>query len=360
MTARPDECDVVVLGGGPAGAATAVQLARAGRSVVIIEKSHYEAARIGETLPASARRSLERLGVWDEFLAAGHRPSSAVLSVWGEAEIHDSHSIFNPYGHGWHIDRQRFDTMLAGAASRAGARLYPHAQMSSCRPLGAAGWQLELRSALPDGRRSDLLRAGFVVDATGRTGVWARQQGANRIGDDRLVALVGRLTARARAHAEHECPGSGHDHCTLVEACRDGWWYSALLPAGGAIATYLTDADLLPSRARWSTLWRARLHETIYTRTRLDALEMAAAPTVVAATSSRLDRITGRDWLAVGDAAMAFDPLSSQGLSTALRSALSAADALNASRSGKPEAIRDYDREATKCFREHGRLRAVY
>ncbi len=49
------DCDVVILGGGPAGAAVAITLARAGHSVVVIEKSHYDQVRIGETLPPRAR-----------------------------------------------------------------------------------------------------------------------------------------------------------------------------------------------------------------------------------------------------------------------------------------------------------------
>src|SRR5215510_16073874 len=90
------KCDVIILGGGPAGAAAAITLARAGHSVVVIEKSQYEQARIGETLPPAARLSLAGLAVWEPFLAAGHLPSPAVQSVWGEEELYEQHFIFNP------------------------------------------------------------------------------------------------------------------------------------------------------------------------------------------------------------------------------------------------------------------------
>ena len=172
---RP-ECDVVVLGGGPAGAAAAITLARAGRSVVVIEKSHYEQARIGETLPPAARPLLVRLAVWEPFLLAGHLPSPGVLSVWGDDELHETHFIFNPHGQGWHLDRQQFDTMLAQAASQAGAHLYCGAQVTSCLPLAVDRWQV----AFTSGRRQHQLRATFLIDATGRAAVLARWQGAHR------------------------------------------------------------------------------------------------------------------------------------------------------------------------------------
>ncbi len=202
------ECDVIILGGGPAGAAAAITLARAGRSVVIIEKSHYEQARIGEMLPPAARPLLMGLAVWEPFLAGRHLPSPGILAVWGEDELYQTHFIFNPYGQGWHLDRQRFDTMLVQAARQAGARLYCDAQVASCLPLAGDRWQVAFTSGVAAGRGQHQLRAMFLIDATGRAAVLARWQGSKRLNADRLVGLASVLAARSR---ESDCPENAYD-----------------------------------------------------------------------------------------------------------------------------------------------------
>ena len=134
------QTDVIVLGGGPAGASTALALASSGFSVTIFERSRFGAARIGETLPPHARQPLTELGVWDRFLADGHLESPGVVSVWGRTEPYENDFIVNPYGPGWHLDRGRFDAMLAHAAAKAGAELLAGARPSACtRGTGGAG-----------------------------------------------------------------------------------------------------------------------------------------------------------------------------------------------------------------------------
>jgi flavin-dependent dehydrogenase len=205
--------------------------------------------------------------------------------------------MLHPLGHGWHLDRKAFDRSLLAAARERGVRVLDHTRVRrATRREGV--WMLELDGAAGAHGR-------VIVDATGRTAAVARAQGAHRRRVDRLVAVVWELA------------GAGprdRDGTTLVEACAEGWWYTAPVPRGRRIAVFLTDADLLPPRAdRWDALAPPSRVCAAFHRHR-----PVAAPRATDASVAYLDRVAGPGWLATGDAAASFDPLSSQGLVTAL------------------------------------------
>ena len=112
--------------------------------------------RIGETVPPTIMQPLIGLGVHDEFLAGGHIAAPGTVVCWGDDEPWETDSIANPYGHGWHLDRARFDAMLLTAAVRAGAQMH---QLNSFGTVehGPDGWRVEVGERLvlraPWGRR---------------------------------------------------------------------------------------------------------------------------------------------------------------------------------------------------------------
>lgn len=355
------EADAVVLGGGPAGCAAALALARRRCSVVVIERSEYADTRLGETLPPMARKIMAGLGVWDLFLSQEHLPSFGIRSVWGRDEVYDNDFIFNPYGHGWHLDRARFDAMLALAAEAAGAVVYRGANLTSWTPDSAGGWEIEI------GRGAERLRyrTRFLVDASGRAASFARKQGAQRTVVDHLIAaasflsgsLSGTLSGSLYAGAPPPIPSSS----TLVEAVEQGWWYSALLPNTQLVVAYFTDPDLYAKRNGDSaTHWWHELQQAAHTEARAKDHALSAGPLILAANSSRLDPVAGSNWLAVGDAAMAFDPLSSQGISVGLEFGLRAAESIHAHWQGDDAALTDYANAVDQRFEDYLRSRGRY
>ena len=117
--------DVVVVGAGPAGAATALMLAPFHRTLLLdraeLNETAPPAGRIGKSLPAAARRLFRDMGLWESFLSQGHAPRYAARSLWGGPEPAFAESIRDPDGPGWHLDRTRFDAWLRRHAIGRGA-----------------------------------------------------------------------------------------------------------------------------------------------------------------------------------------------------------------------------------------------
>src|SRR5262249_20002213 len=114
------------------------------------------------------------------------------------------------------------------------------------------------------------------------------------------------------------------DPMTLIEADEFGWWYSLRLPQGFALFAFFTDSDVARHlRLRDGAQWSARLRTASHTSQRIDWRHWRT-PVITAspASSSYLYRAHGANWLAVGDAAMTFDPLSSQGIINAMTSGM--------------------------------------
>lgn len=341
--------DILIVGGGPAGSAAAITLARAGARVAVVERSQYEGRRLGETLLPQVQVPLARLGVWERFLEQAPLPAPGLVCIWGSEDPYANDSLFNPFGPGWQIDRAGFDRMLASAATAAGAVLFTGARPQDCRQE-----EQEWRLVIPQQGEARLLRASFLLLTTGRASFLGELGPCRRLVWDRLVGAVRFLKVRA---------GEALDPRIWIEACEEGWWYSAALPEGGLVAAYMTDADLLPRAARSrEAAWHRALLQAPYTAARVAAGYEAEPLRLGSANSYLRVPARGPNWRAAGDAAAAFDPLSAQGIYQALESGIAAAEALLASRTrsgaeglGPERAFTTYLRERQHYYRQEGR-----
>ncbi len=302
--------DVAILGGGPAGAAAALSLKRLRPAlrIRIVEASRYAEWRVGETLAPGTQQLLAGLGCWDRFLAERFTPVYSTRAAWGAADAHDNEFLFSPRGDGWHVDRVRFDAMLCACAREAGVEVTQSARLAGARRVDGADWSVAIHGAA--GREE--FRARFVVDATGRSAAFATGQGARRMLDDRLVGVF--VLFR---FPENAAAGGAY---TLVEAHPDGWWYSSITPDSRAVVAWMSDASLVRRDGlHLHARWMERLGRSRETAARVAGAIAETAPAVWAAHSQRLSQCAGAGWVAAGDAACTFDPLSSQGILKALR-----------------------------------------
>ncbi len=312
--------DVAVVGGGPAGSATAAMLARRGRRVALLERTRFEGVRAGETFGGEVEPLLRTLGAWDPLEAMERLPFCSVRSAWGAPEASESSSISNPFGAGVHVDRAAFDALLARVAADAGASV--RIGTGSCA-VERAGRGFRVRSS-----RGETVEARFLVDASGRgapasAGLFP---GRRWLACDRMVALVGRFPAAP-------CP----EYDLVVEAAEDGWWYSAPQPGGGVVVAYLTDPDLAPARTREEreTGWREALARTVHTEARVRGAAREGPLLTVRADTGRLLPDRADNFCAVGDASMSVDPLAGNGVARGLRSGIEAAEAIDRALSGE-------------------------
>lgn len=296
--------EVAVLGGGIAGAAAALRLAQGGQRPLWIAAKQGAAFKPGEHLSAAAIPLLKTLGSDAMLRAEAHRHAHSTYSAWGSDLLVERNAIVQLEGPPTVLDRAVFEDTLTAQAIAAGATRIA----CDVDEVQVADGTWHLHTA--EGR----VAAGFIFDATGRKAVVAARYGT-RFQADKLCCQYALFTG---ANAPRPV--------TLIEAVEHGWWYMSVLADGRVVLNYYTDPDLpgldpqdFEAGARDTHAIGAYLSDYGY--------DTCDTPRRITTNSTWIAPAIGAGWVAIGDAAAAFDPLSSHGMTTALWSAIEAADA---------------------------------
>ncbi|MEL6537054.1 MAG: tryptophan 7-halogenase [Bacteroidota bacterium] len=314
------ETDILIIGGGIAGCIAALALAPTFR-VTLLDKQAAPTPKAGESLAPAARRIFRELGLMennpDHETEQLYRPSLGMQSYWGSKQLAVADNLRNPDGFGYTLNRQAFEQYLRDTVIHRGVHsIWPARWQSST--YQANEWHITAKSDNRDQRQSYTLRAQLVIDATGRGAHFARSQGVTRQAEDHLIACWGLV------------PNSIPSTLSSIAAHESGWWYSAVLPSEQRLISFHTDADLIDRaafRAKEAFLNLAESDAVIGKLLPKDSTSMDYQG-IVSANSSRLAQVKGLRWLAIGDAAISFDPLSSQGMYHAMASAMQIRDLL--------------------------------
>lgn len=317
----------LVVGAGPAGLAAADGLASWCESVTVVDAGPRCPPRhAGEHLPPAALSAMAAMGFGELLDDEHHEASPGVRSAWGHDGFVDKEYFGSAAGRGINLRRDLFDEALALRVERRGVGLRFRTRLQA---LAARSGAYLATVQGPQGPQS--LGADIVVDATGRAAVAARQLGAQRRRCDQLIGLVGRVEHCAQTDE----PGRVH-----VESAEDGWWYAVRFAGGTLLATYMTDAARLrrhPQRAHG--LWRQRLQQSRLLMPMAGTGHWSGRLQTFDAATQWLDCGASDGFLAVGDAAAAYDPLSSWGITKGLGDGQAGAQALARQRTGAPGAV---------------------
>lgn len=331
--------DVLIAGAGPAGCATALALAQAGVAVLLLDRPLAQPFLIGESATPDVAGLLSRLGVGHKL--DGHVPYHGNVSLWGGDVPQLDHFLFRAQGHGWHLDRAAFDHALRQAALEQDIAIQTPSGVDHIAP-DHRGWRVQVR-----GLGEVVTRV--VVDAGGRRSPLATRMGIQRCQVDRLQALACHATASEAL--------SGY---SLVESCSHGWWYATGLPDGRALVTLMTDQDIAKAHKLhdpecYLAAWRETrlLAERVPPPGHASPVQAFAAHSGCINHAAGLGHAAGQGWICVGDALMGLDPLTSSGISGALRDALAAAPAILGMLEGNTAAARAYALRANGSFKRY-------
>ncbi len=331
MSYDPKGIQVIIAGGGPSGAATALSLAARGIRCTVVEASRGHLFKAGETIPPNAVPLLQKLAITHLLDDPQHLRSYGNRSAWGNNTPHEKSFLSTYHPHGWHIDRTHFEQQLKETVANSGVEWLEGIRIVA-QEWQNDHWQLTLQDA---GGIKNSITCPFIVDATGRASRIARSTGISRVRTDNLSGITTCFTTTG-----YQLP-----FYTFIEAQHNGWWYAAPLTRNRIVSTFMTDADLSDPQMSDIGYYLVKLKETKIIGGMLNDIVITdnTAPVWQPASTTYLPHRYGPSWLAVGDAAFSYDPLSSYGIISALESGYYAGHAIAEHLAGDSDALTAYD-----------------
>jgi len=333
-TGKESLCDVLVIGGGPAGSTIAALLAEKGHRVTLLEKDRHPRFHIGESLLPANLPLFDRLGVRAQIEAIGLTKRGAeFVSPW-----HDHHQSFE-FADAWdkslpfafQVRRSEFDRILIDNAQRKGAQVVQGCRVRKVDLAASRGPRIEAEHE--DGRRQSW-RSSYLVDASGRDtflGNRLRIKHRNRKHNSSAVY------AHFRGARRNE--GKKEGHITIFWFAH-GWFWFIPLTDGATSVGMVTWPQYMKTRS--GSLREFLLDNIAQCSELAKRLEEAELVTDVEATgnfSYACDHSHGRNYLLLGDAYAFIDPVFSSGVMLAMNSAFAGATAIDISLRNPKQAV---------------------
>src|SRR6266481_4127078 len=322
--------NVLVVGGGPGGSTAAALLAKAGLSVLLLERETFPRYHIGESLLASCLPTLKLSGAFDKVAAHGFQKKRGALFHWDkDVWVLDWAKLIDPDAWSWQVDRADYDEILLRNAADQGAEVIESATVKRVIFDGDRAVSAEwVKSG--DDSQVNTVKFDYIIDASGRTGVLSQQHFKMRSQHAifQNIAIWGYWTG---AKLLPESPSGAIN----IVSSPDGWWWH--IPLGGerysvGLVTHKKKYAQDKGTSGLKDYYLARLNKVPSMLTVTEGAELVGEIQAEQDYSYVSERFCGPGYFMVGDSACFLDPLLSTGVHLAQYSAMLAAASIISTR----------------------------